>query len=924
MSFRHIIYLFFIPLILWGHLFAQNSKPIQIVTKLKKGHEDFFSNSSKYNSSSALAYIKNSSNIKQLFPTTYNKNRLINNPNAVDISLIYQLEYSDLTTAQKAIYYLSKSQDFEYAELKPQVKLLGETNDSLRGSQFALTLMKAYQAYDIQQGDTNIVIGITDTGIELNHPDIKDNIKYNYKDLIDGLDNDNDGYIDNYVGWDLAQNDNNPSLDFVPGSTTQYQSNHGLHVAGISSATTNNNTGISGIGNKCKVMPIKIMDANGDINVGYESIVYAADHGCKIINCSWGAPGYSKFGQDIINYATNNANCLVIAAAGNDNNEVLFYPASYENVLSVTAINYEDKKWFWSSYNYEVDLSAPGEGILSLRPNGTYAADNGTSMAAPNAAGAAAIVWSQYKSFNALQVAEQLKASADYIDSVNNPVTWEKMGSGRINLFKAVSDTSFSSIIVQNIKVSESIDDDFRNGDTLLISCDFLNLLSPSSTGTATLTSNGSSITILNPFYNIGYLGTNQKNNNSNAPFKVLIKSNGAANQKIDFILTTSSNTNHNKKHFSIYINKDYINISNDILSTTVTSKGLIGYNDADHMQGQGLNYKNHNDLMYECSFMVGNSTSQVSDYCRRNASVNDMDFAVESAVTRNFNSASETQITNSFNDFNAAANRLNVLVNQTSKIYSDTPNTNFILFEFSIVNIGTTPLGSVYGGVFADFDLKGGQYNSAHWDGVNYLMYTQSYIAGAPVSAWQLLNNRKKSHHYALDNASVVNMGIDITSDFTTAEKFEALSSSRDNAGVTGVGNDVCQVMSCGPFYMEPNDTITIAYALIVADSVRALDKIAATAYNKYNNINIGIAQPNKNNTTLYPNPATNSFMIDSEEDITKIEIYNNWGSLVKAYNLNGQIKRHLINTSELPKGVYFVKTHKNEGFSSNVLIIK
>ncbi|MFN7015398.1 MAG: S8 family serine peptidase, partial [Bacteroidia bacterium] len=266
-----------------------------------------------------------------------------------DLSLIFECYYYSVKDEYYIIRKLLQSEMFEYVEPFYLPELCFQPNDQMLQLQYALPLIKAFDAWNIHQGDTNVVIGITDTGIDLNHPDLLPNIKINYADPINGIDDDGDGYTDNYYGWNTGDNNH------IVSST----SHHGVHVAGISSAVVNNGIGIAGSGFKCKFLPVKIADSNGMLTGAYDGIVYAADKGCTVINCSWGSPEFSRFAQDIINYATLNKNSLVIAAAGNNNNDIKFYPAAYDYVLSVAATSYDDSKWSNSSFGYYVDISAP-------------------------------------------------------------------------------------------------------------------------------------------------------------------------------------------------------------------------------------------------------------------------------------------------------------------------------------------------------------------------------------------------------------------------------------------------------------------------------------------------------------------------------------------------------------------------------------
>ncbi|MFM9056312.1 MAG: S8 family serine peptidase, partial [Bacteroidota bacterium] len=247
----------------------------------------------------------------------------------VDLSLIYELKLAADRSLVKSINALLASGVLLYAEPKFIPRTQYNPNDPSTGLQSFLSKISAYDAWDIHKGDTNTVIGITDTGTDLDHPDLQPNMKLNYADPVDGTDNDGDGFTDNYRGWDLGENDNNPEVN---------ASAHGSHVTGCAAAVTDNNTGVASPGFYCKFLPIKISDNTGALTQAYEGIVYAADHGCQIINCSWGSVGGGgTFGQNIVDYATFNKNSLVIAAAGNNGANQEFYPAAYANVIAVAS-----------------------------------------------------------------------------------------------------------------------------------------------------------------------------------------------------------------------------------------------------------------------------------------------------------------------------------------------------------------------------------------------------------------------------------------------------------------------------------------------------------------------------------------------------------------------------------------------------------
>lgn len=290
--------------------------------------------------------------------------------NFVDLSNIYQIELNN-NEVYKVLDIISKEPSVIYAEILPIDEITLTPNDPDISQQYFLNIINAFSAYDKSTGDTSVVVAIVDTGTELDHPDLQGKLAYNYNDPIDGIDNDFDGYVDNYQGWDFANNDNDPS---------ESENDHGVHVAGIAAAATNNSVGVAGVGFNTKYLPVKVGN-NKSITHGYAGIVYAADQGADIINCSWGGSSYSQLANDVVNYATYNKGALVVGAAGNNGQEMMFFPAAYEAVMAVCATDQYDTKAAFSNYGYYIEIAAPGDRIYSTKRNGTYGLDNGTSMA---------------------------------------------------------------------------------------------------------------------------------------------------------------------------------------------------------------------------------------------------------------------------------------------------------------------------------------------------------------------------------------------------------------------------------------------------------------------------------------------------------------------------------------------------------------
>jgi len=231
----------------------------------------------------------------------------------------------------------------------------------------------------------------------------------------DGADTNADGFIDDLVGWDFVNNDNNPFDDH----------NHGTHVSGTIGAIGNNSTGVVGVNWKVQIMGLKFLDASGsgnDANAA-TAIRYAADHGSQISNNSWGGGGFSNTLNSAIAYAAG-LDHLFVAAAGNNgaNTDVnVNYPSGYNqpNIISVAATTSSGALASFSNYGATtVDLGAPGESIYSTLPNNSYAYFSGTSMATPHVAGAAALLLARTPSLTYGELKDRLLSTTTPLASL--------------------------------------------------------------------------------------------------------------------------------------------------------------------------------------------------------------------------------------------------------------------------------------------------------------------------------------------------------------------------------------------------------------------------------------------------------------------------------------------------------------------------
>lgn len=369
---------------------------------------------------------------------------------------------------------------------------LAAANDPGNSLQSDLAAIAASGAWDVATGSANTIVAGIDTGIDYTHEDLYLNVWINQDEIPKSLrhklrDTDKDGrisfydlnsrknarwvddlngngyidagdllatrnsdgsggwengddggangYIDDIVGWDFADNDNDP-LD---------TDGHGTHTAGTIGAIGNNGAGITGVNWKVSMMAIRIFDDSGnattDANIA-TAIRYSADNGAVVSNNSWGGSLDSRAIYDAIAYAGDKGQLFVVAAGNqginNDSSFARSYPASYDlpNVVAVAASGNTGRLSYFSNYGATmVDLAAPGENILSTLPGNRYGYESGTSMAAPHVTGALALLLSEHPRLSTVDARARLMGGADHVWSLAGRVA----SGGMLNLYNTVT-----------------------------------------------------------------------------------------------------------------------------------------------------------------------------------------------------------------------------------------------------------------------------------------------------------------------------------------------------------------------------------------------------------------------------------------------------------------------------------------------------
>jgi len=363
---------------------------------------------------------------------------------------IYKLRLAKHSDIQEAIEEFEKNENVEYAEPNYIFHTAIIPIDNNFYEQWGLNNtgqtggtpdadIDAPEAWEMETGSPDVVIAVIDCGVDWDHPDLAANIWINSGEIAgDGVDNDNNGYIDDYRGWDFVSvssssvypgedpgpRDNNP-MDFL---------GHGTNCSGIIGAVSNNTTGIAGVAWNCRIMAVRAgyADTNGYGALAYAdvapAIIYAADNGAKIINMSF-IGSASQTIKNAIDYAYSEGVTL-IAAAGNSNTVSMQFPAAYDEVIAVSATDHNDDKAYFSNYGSWIDVAAPGVNVYTTAFNNTYSSYSGTSMAAPYVCGVAGLILSRNPLLTHDQVRQVLRFSADDIGTIG----WDQyFGYGRVN-----------------------------------------------------------------------------------------------------------------------------------------------------------------------------------------------------------------------------------------------------------------------------------------------------------------------------------------------------------------------------------------------------------------------------------------------------------------------------------------------------------
>ncbi len=838
----------------------------------------------------------------------------------------YNPENDLLTFCKKLKLYINEIEDAEpIYEYQLQSQYI--PNDPFAQQQEMLKSIKAFEAFAVNFGDPEVTIAISDNGVDNTHADLQPNIKLNTSDPVNGIDDDGNGYIDDYDGFDIYSLETNKNYNI-----TKVSDSHGTNVAGIAAAKTDNSTGIVGVGGLCTMFPIKASSNNPDaVALGYESILFAGVRAFDVINCSWGneKKGFSSIEQSIIDFADANG-VFVIASAGNRNfteidEEKLatFYPAAYNNVFAVGEVDMYDYITNYTGLGSHVDIMAPGyENYTTFNSGGYSRAGYGTSFASPVVAGAVGIIKSNNPNLSHKQIASIIKQTGDDITPLNQDAA--RFLPNRLNLFNAVSIDPYSIPGIELEKVNYKNNTGksqqrFFGYDTVNIEFELKNYLGDGKNLRFEMypifINSEFAITLVNNKVDLPSIKTDETINLSG--FKFI--QNDFSGQKIVFRVDIIGENDYFDFFFFDYIPNNPIHtFENNKLLLSVSDEGILGYtNSENNKQGKGFKVDGVGEGLY-----IGGLLTTING-------------ANLSSAYNNGNS--NFVAIKSFSNPDTAATISNKL---TLTIFQDVllnkKDDKFIRFNLDVENNAGEPMKDMAIGYYADWDLGLGTEAFSNNIALLNNVIPNDYNG---IGAVQYASNKKGNIHF----------GALVASEEPDSEpQIAYVPNSASSNMIKGLNNGILWKTD------STNDDISGVFGIkfngILENNKRkkcvvclaggsTKDELVLNLQNCLMNKTVSIKDNNGQNIELsnikiVPNPIENQFSIMGLEtlikanQITNISIFDLFGNTIINYDNSSILANNFIidsqTSNKLNTGSYYIKIDTKDNQSIIKHIIK
>lgn len=812
-------------------------------------------------------------------------------------------------------------------------------NDVRFAEQQFMKSIHAEEAWDVTRGDSTVLIGISDAGMRTTHEDLVNSIAYNTKEIPNNnIDDDNNGYVDDYKGYNISFIADKTSED----SVFHPQENHGTKASGLVAATSNNGKGISGVAGKCRLVPIKTVPNNlRDVIYGYESLLYAVARGCKVVNCSWGneRQTYNVVEQSIVDYAISKDVALVVSA-GNYGGINPCFPASYSGVLSVGETNPDGFLVGSSNYGSQCLITAPGEGALTTDhfSDDAYSGFAGTSSASPIVAGVVGLVRSKFPTLTAMQALEQVRVSADDISSKN--VNYQKLIPGFVNAKSAVTRKPFSTPAVRVL--SYTMQKNSLNvarahvGDTVQLFLKAKNYLGKGTDMRFALSVGYSDISnVLEIIDSVVTIPAIQANEDFVvAPFKVLVQSASTKRMILRVDITGKGDPNENEgttaqyRDFAkvdFFATKDFATLSNDSISFSVGDYGWLGTNAGafNGIKGNGFNVKGIGNLLYRAGLMVVHEPTQKArcGFGSDGDSFNDFDMV-------KVNDSQPFMLT--LTDTSKTTEKIGVEVEQQFVIPNNSSTVAKVILNLK--NMNNTTLKNVAMGYFFDWDI------TLTGDSSKAEFLPEAVVAAGSMQSVAEIATRSNTDPVV--GAAAISGGLDVlgqaaglnaefTNGFDNAKKIQTLNSG---IGLQQGNGDVSMVV--GMKYsgdIQPNQS---RECIVCFGAAKTRKELAAKLYDCQLGTDVSVHESSPDTTAMLlqvtPQPANDNISVQLQANADATGIL----SLV---TLNGEIilQRTVyctdgttflrLPTTEVAQGVYVLHVRVgNTTVSKLITIVK
>ncbi len=810
-----------------------------------------------------------------------------------------------------------------------------------------------FKAWAVSQGSSDVVISIIDTGVYYEHPDLINKLWRNPEP----------GRADEIFPWEI-QNDTIgwnfwESGDVFAGEPPVQNGNpvgnfstHGTHVAGTAAADTDNGIGIAGTGFNATFMPVKVggtKDYPRTLAYGFHGILYAAINQADIINCSFGSPSFSEFGRDIIEFATASGS-LVVAAAGNNGDDALFFPAAYDDVLTVGSVRrqYDDVISQFSNYGYYVDVFAMGEAVLSTifkyfedsqtwEPR--YQSNTGTSMAAPVVSGLAALIKAENPNWSPQRIANQIRTNARSLRTANPDAIYEnRLGMGLIDAHSALVN------LKPGLRISEYT---FETSEG--------NKINTGEKGKLTIkgknfgeNTTGSTISIHNQQVGVDVTPGNRITNSINTgdnftvTFDVEISRDFRLDEiplfRLDFV---DQSADYNDFAMIEYERLLFEIIDINTISTSISSDGTIGYLDALTASG-GIGFLpgDYPNALFEGGLMIAADVEFENDMPQESVVINQV--RVEDFISRHFLPTENYRFKRppAVSDLDGKAVFKSTehpiadgLTVEMETYAYEAPNLDqAVIVVYHIINTSLDTYRDMYVGLFNDWDIRDAGNNLSGYVENDSLLYAYApgggpYVTsahlGSIASAFAIDNGSPMSLPDAESREDSLRFGIYYSKDeenldgFTDPEKRLSLTAGTERTTISEA--DVSLVTSSGPFTLHPFGRIRIGFVYAWGEDVDELRSQVAAA----RMLNFDISPPGvyshfkeiADRATIYqnfPNPFNQSTIIEihlAEPGQAEVAVYDILGRRVATIfdgETDGRVQLVSFNASGLASGVY------------------